>query len=78
MQDHLDAALAPLVRLRDATADLLASAQKAYDDGDVSQNNDTITRIQRQLDSFDQQLARSRRLLDQASNARRGVHPLRP
>ena len=78
MQDHLDAALAPLVSLRDATAGLLASAQKAYDDGDVSQSNGTLARIQRQLDSFDQQLARSRRLLDQASNARRGVHPLRP
>lgn len=78
MQDHLDAALAPLVRLRDATADLLASAQKAYDEGDVSQTNDTIRRIQQQLDSFDSRVARSRRLLGQASNARRGVHPVRP
>jgi hypothetical protein len=63
MNDALDLRLAPLARLRAATAQLLAAAEVALDAGDPAQDDACIDRLRHQLASFDRQLQRSRRLL---------------
>ena len=63
MHDALDVRLAPLARLRLATAQLLAAAELALAAGDPAQDAAAIARLRHQLASFDRQLQRSRRLL---------------
>jgi hypothetical protein len=67
MRDAIDSRLLPLVRLRDATAELLAEAQKALKAGSRSQDRRSVQAIKRQLASFDRHLSRSRQALLAAS-----------
>ena len=66
MPDEMDWRLAPLVRLRSATAQLLASAEAALAAGDPAQDSACIDRLRHQLAAFDTQLRRSRQALSRA------------
>jgi hypothetical protein len=63
MRDAIDSRLLPLVRLRDATAELLLEAQRALSAGCPSQDRRSVQAIKRQLASFDRHLKRSRAAL---------------
>ena len=67
MRDAIDARLLPLVRLRDATAELLVEAQRALKAGSRSQDRKSVQAIRRQLASFDRHIARSRQALSAAA-----------
>lgn len=67
MPDAIDQRLLPLVRLRDATAELLSEAQRALEAGCASQDRRSVQAIKRQLASFDRQLRRSRQALSAAA-----------
>lgn len=58
-----DHRLAPLYRLRDATASLLASAEAALARRDPTQTPESVAALRRQLASFDQRIQSSRRAL---------------
>jgi hypothetical protein len=65
---NYDYRLAPLHRLRDATADLLDRAEAALSRRDGSQTPESVAAIRRQLESFDQRLQSSRRTLLRSSH----------
>lgn len=66
--DNFDYRLAPLHRLRDATADLLDRAESALARRDGSQTPESVASIRRQLESFDQRLQSTRRTLLRSPN----------
>jgi hypothetical protein len=68
MPHDFDHRLAPLHRLRDATADLLDRAEQALSKRDGSQTPESVAAIRRQLESFDQRLQSSRRTLLRSQN----------
>lgn len=58
--------LEPLARLRDASHELLLTAEARLQAGDPSQTLDSVQRIRSAVEAIDRRLARSRSLLDQA------------
>ena len=67
MRNALDSRLLPLVRLRNATAELLVEAQRALQAGCPSQDRKSVRALKRQLASFDLHLNRSRQALSAAA-----------
>lgn len=65
--------LEPLRRLRDASHELLLEAEARLRAGDPNQTWESVDRIRRCVESFDDRLARSGSLLAQADQ-----HPHRP
>ena len=68
MSNDADRRLGPMVRLRDATAQLLADAERALKCGDPNQDRDSIRRLRQQLATFDRQLQRSRSSLSRPAH----------
>ena len=67
MSNDADLRLGPMVRLRNATAQLLADAERALRAGDPGQDRASIRALRRQLEAFDRQLNRSRQSLSRPS-----------
>lgn len=59
--------LGPLLRLRTATADLLAGAEAAQAAGDSNHTADSTARIRTQLESFDRRIEQLRRTLSRTA-----------
>lgn len=70
--------LEPLRRLRDASHALLLEAEARLREGDPQQTWESVDRIRRCVESFDDRLARSSSLLAQADHHPDRPNPLRP
>lgn len=63
--------LEPLVRLRDAAADLLERAERAYRAGDRAQDASSIERLRQQVHAFEERLQQCLTTLHDADDHRR-------